>query len=87
MSHADHYVPTSKCPKCGRDHDGAMSASPTHRAAPEPGDLGICAYCGTVNQYDASLQLVIVKREELEQLPRSTQRRLAAARRLILGRN
>ncbi len=83
----DHYVPTSKCPKCGRVHDGAMSASPTHCEAPVEGDLGICAYCGTVNRYGASLQLEVASPAELAGLPVGVRRRLEAARHLILNRN
>ena len=48
--------------------EGARHASPRARRAPKRGDIGLCAYCGNINQYDANLCLLQASQFELSTL-------------------
>jgi len=59
------------CPKCKRRVDGATGVSETEpRPEPEPGNLGVCLYCGSLNRYTANLHLEPVDRTERRKILR-----------------
>lgn len=64
-------LPSASCPNCRRKLDavtGAAFADAGERRPPpprpEPGDVTMCAYCGTILAFDAELIPRAVSREE-----------------------
>lgn len=61
----------TKCPRCGEKADGATKVcfdSPGRFAGPKPGDVAVCAYCGSVNCYTEGLQLREATPKELREI-------------------
>jgi hypothetical protein len=68
----------SRCPRCRQILNGTVD--PQARGAPRPGDLTVCAGCGTILRFGPKLALTGVTPEQLEQLPVETARELLAAK-------
>jgi hypothetical protein len=57
----------NKCPKCGKQIDGATGLSDekySEPPQPKPGDLSVCMYCGALLRYDEKLRSMLVPRAE-----------------------
>lgn len=64
----DGHVPLSPCPACGTLLDGADCPREEPSPQPTPGDLTICAYCQSVNQFTETLTLRRLPPEDFSQL-------------------
>ena len=51
-----HRTPTSGCPVCGTTLDAASGIATAR--APEPGDVSVCLYCGTMLTWAEDMALV-----------------------------
>ncbi len=76
------------CPKCGALLDGATYVGEEQRI-PNPGDLSVCIYCGTVTQFaenaDGELILEELSAEEFSNLPIEVQNKMIVFRQMILA--
>jgi len=52
-------VPGSRCHVCGKRHSAA-TATQRQTDQPSPGDYAVCFYCGAVERFTDTLQLVPV---------------------------
>lgn len=57
----------SKCPGCRQTLNA--TGDPKGRGAPRPGDVSVCAGCGTILQFDSRLRLTAMTPQQIEQLP------------------
>ena len=73
-------MPATACPGCGEVLDGAFEATGRR---PSGGDLSICAYCGSVNQFTAQLGLEQMSERELSALPVDVRKAIQETRRLL----
>lgn len=71
-------LPADGCPNCGHSLDAATSLKGNHR--PQPGDVSVCAYCGTILKFDDELRMQVIDPEHLARLPEQQQRELARVR-------
>lgn len=72
MRPADHLgfvVPDQHCPDCNALLDRASGM-----AAPKPGDLSVCAYCGAMLVFDQSLVQRALSEADFAALPEDNQR-------------
>lgn len=58
----------SKCVRCGFTLDAANGVDANGPRIPNPGDLSVCLYCGTVMAFTDRLLLRELEREEIEAL-------------------
>lgn len=54
--HIERRLLGTTCPTCGKDNDDGTAVNGPN-AMPSPGDLGVCAYCGSLNTYTEDLKL------------------------------
>lgn len=66
------------CPGCFRRLDGSVNASGPPRP-PKPGDLSVCAHCGTALVYAEGGEMRFLTEAERARLPVELQRVLADA--------
>jgi hypothetical protein len=62
----DHHIPQSPCLSCGKPLDGATCVG--RDAAPDPGDITICIYCGHIMVFDDNLKLRELSDEEVREV-------------------
>lgn len=72
-----HATPICLCPSCGKTLDRASAGDGAPE--PEPGDLSVCLGCGTALVFDDTRRLRAMTKTELDALPFSALRALAAA--------
>lgn len=60
----DLRMPSSRCPSCGQELDGATDTVRDVRR-PQPGDILICVYCAAVNKLGEDMMLEPVAGDEL----------------------
>jgi hypothetical protein len=65
---SDIRVPKCNCPKCGHNLDAATEMTP-HGGGVQPGNLGVCAYCGAMLIYTDNLLPEILTEEQFKPLP------------------
>lgn len=64
---SSHHLTTEPdCPSCGQLLDGVTGIS--HDRRPKPGDLSICAGCGTLLEFTKVLTLQVAPKEVVESL-------------------
>jgi hypothetical protein len=68
----------SHCPRCRQILNGTVD--PQGRGAPRPGDLTVCAGCGTILRFGPKLALTGVTPDQVEALPPETAKELLAAK-------
>ncbi len=76
--------PKSRCPACLKTLDGAFD--PWRYAAPEAGDLSVCAYCTAPLVFNDDLTLCALHADAYAALPPELRRQLDLARRLATRR-
>jgi hypothetical protein len=72
-----HPMGESRCPGCGKVHDATLCPD---GSAPAPGDLMICAGCGTYLKFGERLQSVALSDGEFAALDADDQLALREAR-------
>lgn len=72
------------CPECGRQLNRVTCAEGD--AAPEPGDISLCAYCGALNMFSEGIKLVPMPAAIFESLPLKTKIDIIRIRKSILAR-
>ena len=77
------------CPVCRKGADGASTEDMNARRV-SPGDLSVCVYCASVNEYiyhdgEQALLLVPLSDEAIEALPANARKELHRARRVVAG--
>jgi hypothetical protein len=76
-------IPPSPCPWCDYRADAATPIE--GEGTPGPGDFALCLKCGSVNQYDPSMELQKVSDPEVrKQLSAEQYTQLHKARRVLL---
>ena len=79
MTTTTHVHAAAKCPTCSKTLSGSTSTNPR---PPAPGDITVCAYCGTVLVFaDAGFDKLTA--EARAQLPADTRAELEAAERIV----
>jgi hypothetical protein len=85
---ASHNVETeSTCPTCGEKMDGATNATLGETSAPKPGDLSICAYCGTALSCGEGMVIHELTRAEIKALSYEEALALVHARAVVFAMN
>lgn len=64
----DHRTAPAPCPSCGAVNTGALSTTPGHAEAPQPGDVSVCAYCAAIGIYAESGAIRRPTADELAEL-------------------
>lgn len=73
------------CPTCGKLCDSATSTIGDH--VPDPGDVTVCLYCGSINKYGNDMALEKMTKIEIELLPKELLTQLGTIQRLVFERN
>lgn len=78
-------LPAQQCPSCGTWMDGASRMVPAGSGptAPEPDDLTVCIYCGTVLVFGPSLCVRAATLDELVDRPQEHRDAISAIQRFI----
>lgn len=81
-----HKLKGGKCVGCGTNLDGASNADNAERG-PQPGDPTVCAYCGTIMEFDENLDFRKMTEDEIDALPPTMRVPLREARKRARRRN
>jgi len=79
-------IPRASCPNCSYQMDRCTGISDEDAPAPgdpAPGDLSVCAGCGTFLTFDDELRLQLFPDDQLIELPDETRLLLTRARSAI----
>jgi hypothetical protein len=61
VSRSDFQLPDTHCPDCKHKvNAGTCTTQGGLPLGPQGGDIAVCAYCGSVNQYDDEMQLQLL---------------------------
>src|SRR5262245_40050821 len=61
----DFRVPSSSCPRCGCEMDGALGSKPNSDAPPRAGSLAVCIDCGAPLVFAEDLSLRLLSDQEI----------------------
>lgn len=76
-------VPECECPNCHKILDAASTpGTPDLQAT--PGDLSVCAYCGSFHEFDSDMKIVLFPDEKLFDIPDGLRLQMVRTRKAIL---
>lgn len=69
------------CPSCHEEVE--MSTSIDSDAVPKPGDISLCAYCGSVNMFSDDMALIELPKVLFDTFDEETQNMILVAQQVI----
>lgn len=69
------------CPSCGHEVD--VSTSVQEDAVPNPGDISLCAYCGSINMFSSDMALIELPKVLFDTFDEDTKRAVLVAQEIV----